>query len=165
MNDEIKYRCELRPGDIGWIVHRHGAIYGVETGYGVDFEAYVAEGLAEFWRAYDASRDRAWIVEFDDRIVGFLLLMHRGETTAQLRYFYLEPEFRGRGIGTGLMERFIDFMKVAGYTSAFLWTTYEQIAAAALYRRFGFELVAEKPSSAFGKELIERRYELNLENL
>lgn len=158
----ISIRTELKPGDLGFVVYRHGKLYAQENGYGIAFEAYVAQGLAEFYHSYDAEKDCVWICETEDKIIGFLLLMHRKETTAQLRYFYLEPEYRGIGLGNRLMRLFMDFLKEKGYRSAYLWTTNEQSAAAALYRRYGFELTEEKESNEFGKPLIEQRFDLHL---
>lgn len=103
-----------------------------------------------------------WICEDEDHIIGFLLLMHRDERTAQLRYFYLEPEYRGIGLGNRLMQLFMDFLKEKGYKSAYLWTTNEQTAAASLYGRYGFKLTEEKESDVFGKLLIEQRFDLQL---
>ena len=159
----ISIRTKLKPGDLGWVIHRHGVIYSEENGYGLAFEAYVAAGLSEFYRSYDAEKDRVWVCEDEGKIVGFLLLMHRDEGTAQLRYFYLEPEYRGIGLGNHLMRLFMDFLKEKGYGRAYLWTTNEQIAAANLYKRYGFHLTEEKPSDAFGKPLFEQRFDLRLE--
>ena len=89
--------------------------------------------------------------------------MHRENTAAQLRYFLLLPEFRGIGLGKKLMELFMKHLKDKGYASAYLWTTNEQKEAAELYKKYGFVLTEEKPSSAFGKPLIEQRYELVVE--
>lgn len=156
----ISIRTELKAGDLGYVIYRHGKLYAEENGYGIAFEAYVAAGLAEFYRLYDAAKDRVWVCEDKGEIIGFLLLMHRSETTAQLRYFYLEPKFRGIGLGGFLMRLFMDFLKEKGYRSAYLWTTNEQSAAAALYERNGFRLTEEKESNAFGKPLIEQRFDL-----
>lgn len=155
----ITIRTELKPGDIGHVANRHGEIYAKEHGFGIAFEAYVAEGLAEFYRNYDPLRDRVWVCEQGSVRIGFLLLMHRPENTAQLRYFYLEPEYRGIGLGKKLMTLFMEFFSHCGYHSAYLWTTGELDAAAALYKRFGFVLTDEKPSGMFGKQLAEQRYE------
>jgi ribosomal protein S18 acetylase RimI-like enzyme len=144
------------------VIYRHGKLYNDENGYGIDFEAYVAAGLSEFYRLYDAEKDCVWVCEENDKIIGFLLLMHRVEATAQLRYFYLEPEYRGIGLGNRLMHLFMDFLKEKGYGRAYLWTTNEQSAAAALYESYGFELTEEKESNAFGKSLIEQRFDLLL---
>ena len=157
---DVSVRNDFRPGDLGAVIHMHGRLYGIEYGYGVSFEMYVAHGLAEFYEHYDADKDRVWICEHDGRIVGFLLLMHREKNAAQLRYFLLDPEYRGIGLGRHLMTLFMSFLRERGYTSAYLWTTNEQDAAAALYKRFGFELTEEKESTAFGKPLIEQRYDL-----
>jgi ribosomal protein S18 acetylase RimI-like enzyme len=92
-------------------------------------------------------------------MIGFLLLMHRPDQLAQLRFFILVPEFRGRGLGQLLMDQFMRFLNDAGYRGAYLWTTNEQIQAAALYARYGFKLTKQKDSTAFGKLLREQRYD------
>ena len=160
--DEITIRNDLRPGDLGYVAHRHGVLYAQEYGYGVAFEAYVAAGLAEFYEHYDRHRDRVWICEHHGRMVGFLLLMHRSETAAQLRFFLIEPEYRGVGLGKKLMGLYMEFLRSCGYRSTYLWTTDELPAAASLYLREGFRLVEEKSSIALGKALMEQRYELKL---
>lgn len=159
--DQIVIRTELQSGDLGYIIHLHGRLYAEECGYGVGFEAYVAHGLAEFYKQYDPEKDRIWICEHGGRIIGFLALMHRGETVAQLRYFLLLPEYRGIGLGKRLMELYMAHLKQAGYQSTYLWTTREQQTAIALYQRFGFRLVEEVASATFGKPLYEQKYELN----
>lgn len=151
-------RERLRPGDIGEIARLHGAVYHAEYAHGVAFEAYVAEGLAEFFHRYDAARDRVWLYEDGARIVGMLFLMHRDEG-AQLRYFLVLPEYRGAGLGKDLMARYMAALDECGYAYSFLWTTNELGAAAALYTRHGFRLCDERPSARFGKPLIEQKYE------
>jgi len=158
--EEIKIRNDLRPGDLGYVIHLHGRLYGAEYGYGISFEMYVAEGLHEFYQNYDPERDRVWICEHRERIVGFLLLMHRDNDAAQLRYFLLEPGYRGIGLGKRLMELYMGFLSERRYKTCYLWTTHEQEAAASLYKRYGFRLTAEKESDAFGKRLREQRYDL-----
>lgn len=162
MAEDITIRTRLQPGDIGYITYLHGTMYQQEYGYGLSFEAYVAEGLSEFYKNYDPQRDAVWIGELAGRIVGFMLLMHREENAAQLRYFLIQPEYRGVGLGKKLMHLFMEHLQEKGYRAAYLWTTNEQHTAAALYKKFGFVLVAEKPSTAFGKELMEQKYELVL---
>lgn len=159
---EITIRTDLRPGDIGYITYLHGSMYKQEYGYSISFEAYVAQGFYEFYQQYDPNKDCVWVCEHNDSIVGFLLLMHRPGNTAQLRYFILLPPYRGIGLGRKLMELFMDCLKERGYQSAFLWTTHEQVLAALLYKRFGFQLTEEKKSTAFGKPLKEQKYELTL---
>jgi len=159
--DDVKIRTELKPGDIGYIIYLHGHLYKKENNYGIDFETYVASGLAEFCTHYDPRKDRVWVCEHENRIVGFLLLMHRGEA-AQLRYFIIEPHYRSIGLGNKLMQLYISFLKECDYSSSYLWTTNELPASAHLYKKFGFRLTEEKPSNAFGKAVMEQRYELIL---
>src|SRR5687767_15575868 len=134
--DDISIRSELRPGDIGHVIHMHGRLYGKEYNYGVQFETYVAKGLCEFYEKYDSQRNHVWICEHNNRMIGFLLLMDRGET-AQLRYFLIEPEYRGIGLGTKLLKLYMDFLRESGYIGSYLWTTHELETAASLYKRLG----------------------------
>lgn len=159
--DDISIRTELRPGDIGYVTYMHGALYHREYNYGLQFESYVAKGLCEFFEKYNPERNRIWACEHHDRVIGFLLLMDRGEA-AQLRYFLIEPEYRGIGLGSKLMSLYMDFLRECGYTQSYLWTTHELSSAAFLYKRHGFTLTEEKESTAFGKPLREQRYHLVL---
>jgi GNAT superfamily N-acetyltransferase len=160
--NDIYIRTTLQPGDIGYIAYLHGWIYSREYQYGIAFESYVAVGLAEFYQQYDAARDRVWVCEHREKIIGFLLLMHRRET-AQLRYFILHPDYRGIGLGKKLMGLYMDFLREAGYTSSYLWTTSELPAAAVLYKKHGFVLTEERPAIApFDKPVVEQRYVLKL---
>jgi GNAT superfamily N-acetyltransferase len=159
--DDISIRTELYPGDIGSVIHLHGRIYGNEYDYGVQFEIYVAKGLCEFYERYDPRRSRIWVCEHYGRMIGFLLLMDRGDS-AQLRYFLIEPEYRGIGLGTKLLNMYMDFLRECGYKRSYLWTTHELETAALLYRKLGFQLTEEKESTSFGKPLREQRYDLIL---
>ena len=159
---DINIRTSLRPGDIGYVIYLHGFLYSKEYNFGISFESYVALGLHDFCQQYDASKDCVWVCEHEGKIVGFLLLMHRPDNSAQLRYFILSPEYRGIGLGRKLMNLFMDFFHSKGYRSAFLWTTNEQHAAAHLYKSKGFVLTEETNSTAFGKPLKEQRYDLML---
>lgn len=156
---EITIRTELRPGDLGYVIYLHGHLYGEEYQYSVGFEAYVAMGLYEFYRQYDPLKDKVWICEHGNRMVGFLLLMHRENDTAQLRYFILEPAYRGIGLGKKLMKLFMDHFRETGYRHSYLYTTHELGTAASLYKRCGFQLTEERRSDAFGKALYEQRYD------
>ena len=159
--DHISIRTELRPGDIGYVTYMHGALYSREYNYGLAFESYVAKGLSEFYEKYNPERSRIWACEHKEIMIGFLLLMDRGES-AQLRYFLIEPEYRGIGLGSKLLNLYMDFMRECGYKASYLWTTHELTTAAALYKRHGFQLTEEKESTAFGKPLTEQRYDLLL---
>ena len=166
--NDISIRTELRPGDAGYLMNMHGRLYFKEYGYTTIFESYVAKSLGEFLELYTPERNRIWICEHkrsnpadNDRVIGTLVLMDRGQA-AQLRYFLLEPEYRGLGLGIKLMDMFMEFLRGCGYKSSYLWTTEQQVAAANLYKRYGYQLTEEKPSTAFGVSLTEQRYDLNL---
>ena len=158
---DISIRTELRPGDLGYVIYLHGTLYSKEYGYGIQFENYVARGLCEFFEKYHPKRNRVWVCEHNDRMIGFLLLMDRGES-AQLRYFLIEPEYRGIGLGSKLLKLYMDFLLECGYKVSYLWTTHELSTASFLYKRLGFQLTEEEESAAFGKPLKEQRYDLVL---
>jgi peptidyl-dipeptidase Dcp len=160
--NDISIRSKLRPGDIGYITYLHGSLYKKEYNYGITFETYVAKGLIEFYNNFDSKKDNLWICEHNEKIIGFLLLMHKDKNVAQLRYFLLEPQYRGIGLGKKLMTLYMDSFHKCNYDSSYLWTTHELYAAASLYKRHGFKLTEEKESIAFGKPLKEQRYDLVL---
>jgi peptidyl-dipeptidase Dcp len=151
---EISIRTELLPGDIGYVTYLHGSLYHREYNYGLPFERYVVKGLLEFCEKYTPERNRIWACEHNDRIIGFLLLMDRGQA-AQLRYFLI-------GLGSKLMNLYVDFLHQCGYKESYLWTTHELSTAASLYKRHGFRLTEEKESNVFGKLIKEQRYDLVL---
>lgn len=159
--NSIQIRHDLRPGDIGLVLHMHGKIYFEENGYGKSFERYVAESLLEFYENYNPQKDRVWICEHSGQIIGTLFLVNRGDA-AQLRYFLLGSGYRGIGLGSKLMNEFMESLHSLGYSSCYLWTTEEQTGAIHLYKKHGFVLTVEKESDAFGKRLVELKYELEL---
>lgn len=156
--EAVRIRTALKPGDLGYIAYLHGRVYDREHQYGLGFESYVLGGLGEFGHRYDPDKDRVWVCEDGQEMVGFLVGVHR-EDAVQLRYFILLPEYRGLGIGKQLMDKFMEFVRERGYRRAYLWTTNEQQAAIALYTRYGFVLTEEKQSAAFDKPLVELKYE------
>lgn len=158
---DFSIRNTLKPGDLGQVAHLHGKIYAEEHGFAQDFEAYVMESLLEFYRQYDPEKDRVWAVEKDKRMVGFLLLMHRPENQAQLRYFILEKEYRGTGLGRLLMEEWMEYFRQKAYSGAYLYTTSGLDPAARLYESFGFRKATEKYSEEFGVPLKEILYRLS----
>ncbi|HLO17370.1 MAG TPA: GNAT family N-acetyltransferase [Anaerolineales bacterium] len=160
--ENIAIRTELHSGDIGYVTYIHGMLYQKEYNYGIQFESYVAKGLCEFYEKYNPQRNRIWACEHNNRMIGFLLLMDRGKA-AQLRYFLIEPGYRGVGLGSKLLNLYMDFLQECGYKETYLWTTHELTTAAALYKRLGFKLTEEKESTSFGKPLKEQRYDLILD--
>ena len=160
--NDIIIRTNLQSGDIGYITYMHGVFHMKECGYGLSFESYVAEGLHEFYKNYNPEKERVWICEHNNKIIGSLLLMDRSKNTAQLRYYIIEPEYRGIGLGKKLIDLFMQFLKEKNYKSCYLWTTNELETAASLYIKYGFKLTEEKETTDFGKKVTEQRYYLLL---
>lgn len=159
--NDIHIRTTLKAGDLGYITYLHGKIYIEEYGFGTGIETYVARGLSDFYETYSPEKERVWIAEHGGKIIGSMMLLHRG-VAAQLRYFILEKEFRGVGLGKKLMDAFMEALHQIGYESAYLLTTNGLPASAHLYQRYGFQLVEEHHTDAFGKPLHEQRYELKV---
>jgi DNA-binding MarR family transcriptional regulator/GNAT superfamily N-acetyltransferase len=150
------------PGDMGWVVQRHGALYADEYGWDEQFEALVAEIVAHFIRNYDPKRERCWIAERDGENVGSVFLVKKTESAAKLRLLLVEPKARGLGIGRRLVDECIRFSRQAGYTSLTLWTQSVLSAARHICQQAGFQLVEQGPHHSFGHDLVEETWELKL---
>lgn len=151
-----------RPGDIGWITMRHGALYAEEYGYGPQFEALVAEICAQFLKNENRKFERCWIAEINGVPAGSVCLVRADPKTAKLRLMFLEPWARGQGVAKKLLEACIAFAKQCRYEKIVLWTQSELLAARKLYARNGFQCVSKKPHADFGKKLIGETWELKL---
>ena len=160
-NRPISIRHDLRPGDIGYITYLHGILYA-DQGWDHTFDAYVAIPLAEFARS-QSSRERIWIVEDGEKIVGSVAIVKFSDRAAQLRWLLLVPEVRGHGIGRKLVEEALHFCRDAGYSSVFLWTVNTLPIAAKLYRSVGFKPTEELTHELWGRTVTEVRYELLLD--
>ncbi|SNS78918.1 transcriptional regulator, MarR family with acetyltransferase activity [Actinomadura meyerae] len=135
----------LRPGDLGWVVERNGALYDTECGWDRTYEALVASVVADYVRDHDPERENAWIAEADGARVGAVFCVKRTEDVAQLRLLHVEPDARGLGVGAALVGACVDFAAEAGYTEIMLWTTALQRPAHRVYARAGFVLTDEEP--------------------
>lgn len=156
---EVTFR-DLQPGDAGWIIARHGALYSETEGFDATFEALVAEVLAGYIRDHDPARERAWIACRGDLRLGSIFCVRQDAETAKLRLFFLEPSCRGLGLGRKMLDLCIDFAWDRGYRRMVLWTHKSHEAACALYAARGFKLVEERAVHSFGCDLVEQSWQI-----
>jgi DNA-binding MarR family transcriptional regulator/GNAT superfamily N-acetyltransferase len=150
------------PGDVGWIVHRHGALYAAEYGWDETFEGLVAEIAGRFLKAHDPTRERCWVAERESEILGSVFVVDAGDGVAKLRLLYVEPNARGSGLGRRLVDEALRFAARAGYRKMTLWTNDILVAARRVYEATGFRLVASEPHRSFGKALVGETWEKGL---
>jgi GNAT superfamily N-acetyltransferase len=152
-----------RPGDMGWVVWRHGLLYSQEYGYDERFEALVAEIVAEFINNLDPACECCWIAERDGEDVGSVFLVKKSASVAKLRLLLVERSARGLGLGKRLVSECVRFARRAGYKKIKLWTQSELGAARAIYQKAGFKLVGEEKHSSWSrKDLVAETWELKL---
>jgi DNA-binding MarR family transcriptional regulator/RimJ/RimL family protein N-acetyltransferase len=151
-----------QPGDLGWIVQRHGAFYAQEYGWNEEFEGLVASIAGKFLREFDPKRERCWIAEKDGENVGSVLLVRRSATIAQLRLLLVDPKARGLGIGARLVDECSRFARLVGYRKIMLWTDSQLHAARSIYEKAGYRLTREEPHHSFGHDLVGQTWTLTL---
>lgn len=153
---------EHRPGDMGWVVARHGALYPAEYGWDNHIEALTAEIVAGFLKNFDPARERCWIAEMDGEPVGSIFLVRDNDAVARVRLLIVDPRARGLGIGRRLVEEAVAFARKAGYSSVTLWTHKVLTAARMIYVKAGFKLVEEWVHDEFGKPETSETWQLDL---
>jgi DNA-binding MarR family transcriptional regulator/GNAT superfamily N-acetyltransferase len=151
-----------RPGDWGWVVEQHGAIYAREFGYSSEFEALVAGIVARLLERFDPAWEKGWIAEVDGQRAGSVFVVRKSATVAQLRLLILTPEARGLGLGGRLVDECIAFARERGYAKLVLWTNGQLDAARAIYRTRGFRCTKSEPLAAYGLQLTSETWALQL---
>ena len=151
-----------RPGDIGWVIHRHAALYAEEYGWDITFEALVAEVAATFIRDFDPVHEACWIADRDGDILGSVFLVRASDELAKLRLLYVDPAARGQGLGRRLVATCTTFARERGYRRISLWTNSCLLAARGIYASSGYRLVSSSPHRSFGHDLVGETWELEL---
>jgi GNAT superfamily N-acetyltransferase len=164
--DRVSIRPIGTPGDLGWMIMAHGELYDLEFGWDTRFEALVARIVADFAASADPSREAGWIAELDGSRVGCVLCVADHDepqgTAAKLRILLVDPDARGHGVGTRLVDTCVDFARRAGYRRLNLWTNNVLGAARRIYRSRGFVLTEEDPHHSFGQDLVGESWSLAL---
>jgi DNA-binding MarR family transcriptional regulator/GNAT superfamily N-acetyltransferase len=153
----------LRPGDVGWIIHRQAVLYTQEYGWDWTYEGLASRILGAFVAEFDPAREDGWVAERGGAIVGSIFLMKSDDpAVAKLRLLYVEPSARGAGVGRRLVRTCITRARELGYRELTLWTNDILVAARRIYQAAGFRLVSEAPHHSFGHDLVGQTWTLDL---
>ncbi|WNB91075.1 GNAT family N-acetyltransferase [Bacillus sp. NEB1478] len=147
---------------MGYIVHKHGALYAKEYGWDERFEALVSGIAADFINHFNPKKERCWIAEMNGEIVGSVFVVEENEEVAKLRMLLVDPKARGLGLGTRLVEECIQFSRRVGYKKMILWTNSILLDARHIYQKKGFTLISEEKHHSWGHDLVGETWELKL---
>ena len=164
--DRTVFPVTLRPftgSDVDFVISRQLELYKSEYGFTSDiWKAYLAGGVRTFVNYFDPEKDCMYILENEGIPAGCVAITHAGAATAQVRFFFLEPALRGRGLGHLLMDRAIDFCQEKCYERVFLWTFSTLMAARHLYCSRGFRITDTHENTDWGEKILEERWDLVL---
>ncbi|SFE90662.1 transcriptional regulator, MarR family with acetyltransferase activity [Chitinophaga sp. CF118] len=160
--EDITFRRQLQPGDVGYLIYLHGALYAKESGYNLEFETYVCKTFFEFLEAYNTSKDQIFLASHGSQIVGSVAVLGHSRYIAQLRWFLVHPDFRGLGLGKRLLQDALAFCREKGYQKVYLMTTDKQVTAIDIYKKIGFRKTGDKQMNMWGQHLYEERYDMDL---
>ncbi len=159
---DLVFRNDLLPGDVGYLIYLHGELYAKETSFNLEFEAYVCKTFYDFLQHYSPDKDRVFLATYNNRIVGAVAILGHSKQVAQLRWLLVHPDMRGIGLGKKLVNDALAFCREKKYKQVYLLTTHLQATAAMLYTRAGFVKTESTPHKMWGHQLFEERYELDL---
>lgn len=159
----VAFRDPL-PGDLGWVVERHGTLYAAEYGWNQEFETMVAGIVGDFavTQAGKGARQRCWIATIDGVRAGCVFLMPASERVAKLRMLLVEPWARGHGLGDRLVTMCLEGAREAGYRRMTLYTNGLLTSARKIYQRHGFELVKSEEEILWGGKQLGQTWERDL---
>lgn len=160
--DDITFRTSIKSGDIGILIYMHGVIYNKECSYDLEFEGYVCDTFSEFAKEYNSDKDKLILAEYKGNIIGSIAVIGRLNNQAQIRWFLIEPKFRGIGLGWKLIDKSLEFCKIKKYSDIYLLTTSEQEKAIYMYTKRGFKKTMECTQNMWGKTITEERYDLHI---
>ncbi|MFB6456112.1 GNAT family N-acetyltransferase [Chitinophaga sp. Hz27] len=159
---EVTFRQQLLPGDVGYLIYLHGELYAKEIGYNLEFEGHVCKSFSEFLSTYSVAKDRVFLAVSGGKIVGSVAILGSTRYLAQLRWFLVHPDFRGKGLGKKLLQDAISFCREKNYQTVYLMTTSMQTTAITLYKQLGFRKTGEKLLQMWGQQVYEQRYDMDL---
>ncbi|GLQ53252.1 bifunctional helix-turn-helix transcriptional regulator/GNAT family N-acetyltransferase [Devosia nitrariae] len=155
-----------RIGELGWLTYRQALLYNQEYGWNSEFETLIARIYADYEDAPATPPKALWLADFDGEVAGSVFVVPAAgeEKTAQLRMLYVEPTFRGKGIGGMLVDHAVKFARNAGYRRMILWTQDCLVSARKIYQAAGFTLARDERHQSFGADLNGQYWVLDLEN-
>lgn len=165
LQTEFSLKTDYQPGLIGKIIALHGQAYVEQFSFGQYFECKVGKELITFIENYNADCSQIWSLSKDNRILGSITIdgSQAQLKGAHLRWFNLDPESQGLGLGHLLLETAIQFCMNHHYSSIYLWTLKDLEPAGKLYRSKGFKLEKSIDGNQWGKAIKEECLRLSFQ--
>ncbi len=153
-----------KAGDIGRITLSHAAYYHLHWKFDESFETERSKELAVFVSAFNKKTDALWVAEHDGQFAGSIAIdgKDHANSDVQLRWFIVEPEWQGKGIGQKLIDQALAFCRERNYKKVVLWTFAGMDPARIIYERAGFRLAEAVSKRIWGTTITLQKFEISL---
>lgn len=134
--EKIKIR-EFRKGDTNSVYSLISFV--METEFGDIPNNLYLQDINHISDVYGKERDCFYVCEHEGKVIGTIAVKEDDNVTALIRRFFVSPDFRGRGVGSELIAKTLDFCRKNEYQKVFFSGNTKMHRVKQLLQKHGFK--------------------------